>query len=69
MLPDQTAAKLDYRDFEPNWIQVKVGACDEHVHCLNDLAERCGANHGRIRQHDIAESRKAVKPEGKPSED
>ena len=23
----KTGAFLDYRDYEPNWIQVKVGAC------------------------------------------
>ncbi len=30
-------AWLDYRYFEPNWIQVKVGACDEHKKCLENL--------------------------------
>ena len=68
-IPAHERARLDYRDFEPNWIQVKVGACDNHVHCLNDLARRCANNHGRIRIHDISESRKAEKPEEKPSED
>ena len=24
-------ARLDYRAFEPNWIQVKIGACDKHL--------------------------------------
>jgi len=27
-------AKLDYRPQEPNWIQVKVGACDTHLENL-----------------------------------
>jgi hypothetical protein len=30
-------AWLDYRDFEPNWIQVKVGACQIHLGALERL--------------------------------
>lgn len=30
-------ARLDYRDFEPNWIQAKVGACDAHKPILEAL--------------------------------
>jgi len=30
-------ARLDYRANEPDWIQVKVGACDEHMNRLNLL--------------------------------
>lgn len=33
-------AHLDYRDFEPNWVQVKVGACGEHLPHLHLL--QCG---------------------------
>lgn len=30
-------ARLDYRDFEPDYVQVKVGACDEHLLNLKRL--------------------------------
>lgn len=30
-------ARLDYRDFEPDYVQVKVGACDEHLPNLERL--------------------------------
>ena len=33
----KTGARLDYRAYEPNWIQVKVGGCDQHKHSLNQL--------------------------------
>lgn len=33
----QSGAYLDYRDYEPNWIQVKVGVCDKHVPNLRML--------------------------------
>lgn len=32
-------AHLDYRESEPHWIQVKVGACDDHLHLLERLNE------------------------------
>jgi hypothetical protein len=32
-----TGARLDYRDHEPNWIQVKIGACDTHLPNLQHL--------------------------------
>ena len=32
-------AWLDYREFEPDWIQVKIGACDKHLPNLEKLAE------------------------------
>lgn len=32
-------AKLDYREREPNWIQVKVGVCDDHLPNLEKLVE------------------------------
>lgn len=33
----QTGAKLDYRDFEPDRVQIKVGACDAHLPNLYQL--------------------------------
>jgi len=32
-------AWLDYREMEPNWIQVKVGVCDDHLTCLEKLVQ------------------------------
>ena len=32
-------ARLDFRPSEPNWIQVKVGACDKHLLNLKKLEE------------------------------
>lgn len=31
-------ARLDWREHEPTWIQVKVGACDEHITQLEALS-------------------------------
>lgn len=33
-------ARLDYREFEPDWIQVKVGACDKHITNLDSLHQQ-----------------------------
>jgi hypothetical protein len=30
-------AKLDYRESEPDRVQVKIGACDKHFKCLEEL--------------------------------
>lgn len=30
-------AKLDYRDYEPDWLQVKIGVCDDHKGSLERL--------------------------------
>ena len=38
-------ARLDYRDFEPKWLQVKVGACPVHKLALARLDELTSANH------------------------
>ena len=35
----ERGAWLDYREYEPNWIQVKIGACDKHKQNL-ELLER-----------------------------
>ncbi len=48
-------ARLDYREREPNWIQLKVGACDLHLSNLKEL-ERLTSKYGVIRQKDIEES-------------
>ncbi|MEX2209807.1 MAG: hypothetical protein WD603_00175 [Patescibacteria group bacterium] len=38
----ETGVRLDYRDFEPNRVQVKVGACDTHRPNLDRLYELTG---------------------------
>lgn len=47
-------AKLDFRPFEPGWVQVKLGACDEHAPRLERLQEAVGEgrqiSRGIIRQ-------------------
>jgi hypothetical protein len=35
----QHGAKLDYREREPDWIQVKIGSCEEHLANLRMLAD------------------------------
>ena len=35
----QQGARLDYRDFEPDYVQVKVGACNTHLLNLEKLLE------------------------------
>jgi hypothetical protein len=35
----QHGARLDYREHEPSWIQVKIGACKEHYANLQKLGE------------------------------
>jgi hypothetical protein len=49
------AARLDYRQHEPNWVQLKVGSCDEHLHNLEKLYELTG-QYGLIRKSIIAEA-------------
>jgi len=50
-------ARLDYRDYEPNYIQVKVGACNEHFPMLQKL-DRLTSVHGVIRKTMIEECKK-----------
>ena len=47
-------ARLDFRESEPDWIQVKVGACDAHIGNLRALA-KATARYGVIREKDIEE--------------
>jgi hypothetical protein len=44
----KTGARLDYRDFEPEWIQVKVGACNQHLDNLKLLNKKVNAYPYRI---------------------
>jgi len=45
-------AKLDYRDFEPSWIQVKIGACEKHLRNLEEISCPNGL-HNVIRKNDV----------------
>jgi hypothetical protein len=49
------SAKLDFRPHEPNWIQVKVGACPNHLPCLEALYKTT-SQYGVIRQKDIEDT-------------
>jgi hypothetical protein len=44
-------ARLDYRDYEPNWIQVKIGSCDNCLPCLEELSRLTRS--GTIYKRDI----------------
>lgn len=44
-------ARLDYRPSEPNWIQVKVGACEAHIKHLQELSHSISLHGYIIRQH------------------
>ncbi len=52
-------ARLDYRPSEPNWIQIKVGACDKHVDNLAALGSLTGI-YGRIRKKHITDAQALV---------
>lgn len=47
-------ARVDFRPSEPNWIQVKFGACDKHHKALSDLS-KLTLVHGVLRESMITE--------------
>lgn len=51
----KAGAWLDYREHEPTWLQVKIGACDKHLPNLQKLQELTSA-YGVIRQADITDA-------------
>lgn len=51
----QRGARLDYREHEPDRVQVKIGACDKHLENLKEL-HRLIAKDGVITQEMIAQS-------------
>lgn len=53
-------ARLDFRAYEPNWIQVKIGACNAHRDNLAFL-DRLARRHNRIRQSMIQQAQE-LKP-------
>jgi len=50
----QTGARLDYRPSEPNWIQVKIGACKKHLPNLERLDYFC--SDGRINLRKVSDA-------------
>ena len=54
----KSGAWLDYRDFEPNWIQVKVGACKAHEPNLLWLQMVTQASKNRIMQRMVDDARR-----------
>jgi hypothetical protein len=56
----KTGARLDFRDYEPDWIQVKVGACDSHVENLKLLSGKVSAYPYRITAPMIQEAMEQV---------
>lgn len=49
-------ARLDYRPQEPNWIQVKIGCCDQHKPNLQRLYAATLV-YGRIRERDVVDAK------------
>lgn len=49
-------ARLDYRENEPNWIQLKIGACDKHLPNLQSLEEKVSSNNGLLSPDLIVEA-------------
>ena len=49
-------AHLDYREYEPDWIQVKIGACDKHLDNLKKLDELVSV-HNVIRKNMIEKAK------------
>lgn len=55
----KTGARLDYREHEPDYVQVKIGACDRHVDNLEKLHELVGD--GIITEEKISQAIKFIK--------
>lgn len=51
----ERGARLDYREYEPDRVQVKIGACDTHVSNLKQLAKL--TSDGILLQEHIVEAR------------
>lgn len=51
---DVLLGKLDYRDFEPHHVQVKLGACGEHEPNLELLGLLCRQDDNHISQRTLA---------------
>jgi len=47
-----TKARLDFREHEPNWIQVKIGSCDIHLPKLHELYT-LASEYGVLRESEV----------------
>lgn len=56
-------ARLDYREHEPNWIQVKVGTCHLHLPALDALHQMTREHEGTISAEIIEAARQAPEQE------
>ena len=56
----ETGVRLDFRDHEPNWIQVKIGACKDHHPNLEQLGRLTAREHV-ITPKKIADAKSVVK--------
>ena len=56
-------ARLDYRKYEPDYVQVKIGACDKHVANLEKLHTLTRDADGVITEAHIKEAKKLVPSE------
>ncbi len=54
---NNVGARLDYREHEPNWIQVKIGACPEHLDNLKDLDRYINETGGIITKEMVEHAR------------
>lgn len=52
----QTGARLDYREYEPDYVQVKIGACDKHADNLELLYSATRGAGGVITSKFIAQA-------------
>lgn len=53
-------ARLDYRPKEPNWIQVKVGASEQHLPQLEELNRLTRNNGNKITKKIIEQAKKFI---------
>jgi hypothetical protein len=51
-------AYLDYRPHEPNWIQVKIGACKHHLPALEKLDKLISEQYDVLRKRTIEKAKK-----------
>jgi len=61
MFGKKGGAWLDYREYEPTWIQVKILCCQEQVHCLEKLHDLTTAAGRKITPAMIEEARSLKK--------
>jgi len=43
-----SGARVGFRPWEPRWVQLKIGACEEHKQNLYKLCELIAENGGKL---------------------